>query len=172
MDSLPLTHSALIMYAVAVGSDYSTDRICRAGTAMAFSIAQSTLASQLVDAFNSATTNDTLTTALNNWRHTLRLVLRDNPGKVLPRRDSNLAFRIPETFPSPQILRTYIRPMVSAPGSIQSNKWLLMPPSLFRLTLFCHKEFNWSARVLIEKFRSFIWEGILLQTLYSVSLFL
>lgn len=65
---------------------------------------------------------------------------------------------------------TTLNPLTSNSDTVQKD-WLIKQPLLHSLAEFCSERFEWSdEQILKKKFKNGIWEGALLQMLFSVSI--
>lgn len=157
------------MFALLTGGDYATKGVPGCGASVAYGLAKCGFGDQLIHAVKNIDTDQNLEQFFIDWRASIRLELSTNSKGYLRRREPTLSSTISEEFPDLAVLRLYLDPLVSRQQDIHAN-WLLKVPSLPGLTRFCSQYLGWDNEdILKKKFKNLIWEGVLLQMIFSVS---
>jgi 5'-3' exonuclease len=170
-EAIALTQGSLVLFALLTGGDYG-DGIKGCGLTTALALVRCGFGDTLLSAFHRLDENG-FDEFLMQWRSAIRKELATNSSHYLTRSQPKLAGDILDTFPDRRILDLYINPITSwSPGynPPHLSQWQFEQPSIPELTKFCIQHFHWNTEeILRSKFKSYIWEGIFLQILYSVS---
>lgn len=169
LHDIGITQNGLLLFSLLSEGDYSLGvRGC--GPACAFALAQCEFGNELIHAIDTLSAEN-LTVFLDGWRDSLRRELTTNSQGRLRQRQPHIASQISDTFPDLKTLALYRHPLITTETTIDVNStWIGKEPSLRHLAEFGSLHFGWEGeRKLIEEFESRIWEGAVLQLIYSVS---
>lgn len=162
---------SLVLFALLTGGDYG-DGIKGCGPATALTLVRCGFGDQLLSAFCHLNGN-AFEQFLIQWRCAIRKELVTTSLHFLCRSQPKLAEGISDAFPDQRLLDLYVNPITSwSLGHSPPHlcQWEFKQPSIPEITRFCIQHFHWQTEQVIKaKFKSYIWEGIFLQILYSVS---
>ena len=167
--SVQLTRGGLILIGLLSGGDYHQTGLPRCGPVVAHGLAKCGFGDELLKATYSLS-HDKLPDFLTTWRKDLRAELRTNARGHLGSKKPSLAKALPDSFPELDILLSYTNPIISATDAGTQHthtppKWE-REPDLGKLARLCELHFEWGLKdVIIKRFRSIIWPGIVLCTL-------
>ena len=103
---------------------------------------------------------------LVRWRADLQHELRTNENKCLSRCHPSIARCVTDSFPAPNVLRSYSNPVTSSLPMNSNHIACNLDYSSIdvpRLAALCEIYFNWGeggTGVLAKKFRNLIWPGV------------
>lgn len=166
-----LTAGGLLLVALILGGDYS-DGIQGIGSSVACGLAKAGFGDRLLNAARSLSDGQ-FEHFRRAWLEDLKAELRTNSRGCLPSRKPSAIKLIPNSFPQSSILDLYVRPLTSfgpSQNPPDTSDWKSKgPPSISRITAFCRSHLGWNDDVeIIRTFQNNLWEGIFLQTLFSV----
>ncbi|KJA22199.1 hypothetical protein HYPSUDRAFT_139674 [Hypholoma sublateritium FD-334 SS-4] len=162
-----MSQAKWILFALLTGGDYDEGGVPGCGMETAYGLARCGFGNDLVHAIRTIQSQPVLQKFLSNWRESIK---RELSQGFLPHRQPAVANRISDQFPDLRVLQFYLNPLTSNPDTVQKD-WLIKQPLLHNLAEFCSERFEWSdEQILKKKFKNGIWEGALLQMLFSVSI--
>jgi Holliday junction resolvase YEN1 len=167
--SVQLTRGGLILIGLLSGGDYHQAGLPRCGPGIAHGLAKCGFGDELLGAAQSLSRNE-LSDFLTMWREDLRSELRTNAHGHLGSKKPSLAKAVPDSFPDIDVLLLYTNPIISATDAIVRRthtppRWE-HEPDLGKLAHICELRFEWGLKdVLIKRFRTIIWPGIILRAL-------
>ncbi|GAA5961009.1 hypothetical protein JCM21900_002272 [Sporobolomyces salmonicolor] len=172
LTSTGLGRAELILIALMSGGDYATEGMLGCGIVHSKGLAQAGYAKQLLDGIKELEGNpDAQKEFLAGWREEIADVLRMNRNKLFDKRAPALASKIlAETnFPNLDVVRSYVRPRVSRPGSSDPLTWerRIDVPAL--VTFISHL-FEWGHEELTAKFRNLVWIGLAMREMRRAAL--
>ncbi|KAF4621743.1 hypothetical protein D9613_012157 [Agrocybe pediades] len=105
------------------------------------------------------------------WRANLRIQLRTNSQGFLRGRRPLLTDKIPDNFPSREVIDLYINPVTSWSTTTLASipvhaLWRPRSPTIPAVALACMKNLGWDFGTLIKNFTK-LWPGMFLQMIYS-----
>ena len=167
----PLSRDGSVLFALLCGGDYD-DGIQGFGPTTASALARCGFGELLVAGFTTLHGVD-FDEYLTQWRYSIRLELFTNSRDEMTASRPRLAAAIDDSFPNKRALSLYVNPLTSwSPGQTPPNAvlWAPEPPQIADITHFCVRHFHWEdIDICKSKMKAFLWEGIFLRTLYSVS---
>jgi holliday junction resolvase YEN1 len=107
----------------------------------------------------------------HKWRQDIRLELQTDKHGFIGRRCADLATKVPEDFPNPDILLAYLEPLTSRTHSSIQNipNFIQHCPNIGAITNLCQQQFSWGdSKSIIIKLSKIVWPGIVFQMLYKV----
>ena len=167
--SIQLTRGGLILIGLLSGGDYHQAGLPRCGPGIAHGLAKCGFGDELLKAAHALSRNE-LPNFLITWREDLRSELRTNVHGHLGSKKPSLAKAVPDTFPDIDVLLSYTNPIISATdaGAQRTHtppKWE-REPDLGKLAHLCELHFEWGLKdIIIKRFRTTIWPGIVLRAL-------
>lgn len=165
---LEMSHARWILFALLTGGDYDEVGVPGCGVETAYGLARCGFGDDLVHAIRTIPSQPLLQEFLSRWRESIKQELSLNSRGFLPHRQPALASCISDQFPDLHVLQLYLNPLTSNPDTIQ-KEWLIKQPLLRNLAEICSERFEWSdEQILKKRFKNGIWEGVLLQMLFSV----
>ena len=166
---LSLTLGGLLLFALLSGGDY-TNGIFGCGRMVALRLARCGFGDQLLEAIKKDEDPAIFSPRL---RGLICAELRDNPQGKLGTHHPSLAAQFPDDFPDPKIVHLYnkLATSWSCGQTIPSqSNWKTHELSIAKITQFCSDNFKWKTEsVLKEKLHNYLWEGVFMQMLFSVS---
>jgi Holliday junction resolvase YEN1 len=107
---------------------------------------------------------------LNDWRNTLRNILRHDSDGSMGSIHMALSNNISDDFPDLHVLRMYARPIVTHFNSHWDTPgWQPQQASLEKLVAFCKRSFSWGNKTrVLSYFEKHIWPGIAIRYLANV----
>ncbi|KAL0580712.1 hypothetical protein V5O48_001270 [Marasmius crinis-equi] len=178
--SLPDIEPAdLIFIALCSGGDYDSTGLPSCGIKIALGLARAGFGKSLYKAATTmAKDSQQLQTFLTKWREALAHELATNSSGFLPTKKPSVASKIPHTFPTVDVLFSYVNPVTSETlgrldfyddlliGHGRADGWLKKDPSLPRLAEKCEFYFEWGfMESIIKRFRTVIFHGVVLRIL-------
>jgi Holliday junction resolvase YEN1 len=158
-----LSQGSLILFALLTGGDYG-DGVKGCGPTTALALIHGGYGDRLLSAFHRLD-GDVFKQFLIEWRSAVQRELATNSHHFLSRSQPKLAEGISDIFLANPI--TSWSPGYNLPTSLIQKQF--KHPLLSEITQFCIQHFHWQRDEVIKgKFKSYIWEGIFLQLLYSV----
>lgn len=169
LDGVPLTRGTVVLFALLCGGDYD-DGVSGCGAPTAKGLARCGFGEQLVDAYHNLHGSD-YEEFLNQWRAEIRQELSTNTRGFLPSSRPRLAAAVTNRFPNRRVVGLYLDPITSSsPGHESDQPWGYSLPLIDRLTEFCMRHFNWNHTEVQKQFSVWLWKGVFLQIIYSVSI--
>ncbi|GJN87952.1 hypothetical protein Rhopal_000907-T1 [Rhodotorula paludigena] len=179
-----LDTDGLILIALLSGADYDVKGAERFGTTISAALARAGYGRRLLDGFRAlrsssaasafpATTQGALTRFFAEWRASVAEELRENPNKILSKRQPSLADKL-ETrtdFPLVKVVDYYLNPVVSDPSSASyaAPTWS-DPVDLTGLVKFATRMFEWGHVEMQSKLRNKVWAGLVARELRRAAL--
>jgi holliday junction resolvase YEN1 len=164
---LGLTRGGLILVGLLSGGDYHSG-LDRCGIKTAVALAQCGFGDSLYQAALNLEGKQ-LADFLDNWRHEVKHELKTNSRNIIGKKFVALANSLPSSFPSIEVLNSYVNPVTSAslgrpfnPGDIRWDK----EPDISKIAQTCEQYFEWGYReAIVKRFRTVIWPGAVLRIL-------
>jgi hypothetical protein len=167
--SVQLTRGGLILIGLLSGGDYHQAGLQRCGPGIAHGLAKCGFGDELLKAVHSLSC-DELPNFLTTWREDLCVELRTNARGYLGSKRPSLAKAVPDSFPDIDVLLSYTNPIISATDASARRthtppRWE-REPDLGKLAHICELHFEWGLKdIIIKRFRTIIWPGIVLRAL-------
>lgn len=169
---LPLSCSSFILITLLCGGDYDKKGLKGCGSSTVFALAQCGFGDQLLDSFLFLCCLAFMK-FLIEWCHSIWVELWTNSFSFLTMAMPNLTNNISETFPSYWFIDLYVNPFTSwSPSSNLpgTSLWQFGQPNIAAIAYFVMQHFQWrQPEVIKAKFAAYLWEGVGLQMIYSVS---
>ena len=167
--SVQLTRGGLILIGLLSGGDYHQAGLSRCGPGIAHGLAKCGFGDELLKATQTLS-HDELPGFLTTWRENLRGELRTNRRGQLGSKKPSLANAVSNSFPDIDVLLSYTNPIISATdaGTRRTHtppQWE-RKPDLGKLAHLCELHFEWGLKdIVIKRFRTIVWPGIVLHSL-------
>ena len=167
--SVQLSQGGLILIGLLSGGDYHQAGLLRCGPGIAHGLAKCGFGDDLLKATQNLSC-DELPNFLTMWRSNLHDKLRINVRGHLGSKRPALAKAMADSFPNIEVLLSYTNPIISATdaGTCRTHtqpRWE-REPDLGKLVHLCELHFKWGLKdVIIKRFCSIVWPGIVLRAL-------
>lgn len=145
---------------------YSQKGLHGCGPDMALQLVSEPFADELCNAARTLSRSG-LTTYLISWRQSLRDFIRSNPHGTLNHQHRKIADSIPTSFPDPDVIYLYLKPLVSLATEVDLTCRL---PDVASITRECELHFSWAtSRCILSHFESGILPMILMRVLTDIA---
>ncbi|GAA5865309.1 hypothetical protein JCM1840_001521 [Sporobolomyces johnsonii] len=170
--STGLGRAELILIALMSGGDYATEGMLGCGIVHSKGLAQAGYAKRLLDGIKEHEGDpDAQKEFLAGWREEIADVLHTNRDKLFDKRAPALASKVLDKpdFPNLDVVRSYVHPRVSKPGSTDPPTWERRV-DVPGLVTFTSDLFEWGHEELIAKFRNLVWIGLSMREMRRAAL--
>lgn len=145
--NVKLSRAGMVLFAMLSGGDYLPSGVTKCGPGLAGEIAKAGFGEDLFDIIYS--NEDEVEAKLAEWRERLQYELDENESGYF--QSKHKAVRIPDTFPDPQILSFYAKPIVSNELEIEQLRQRLVGAwdheiNALELRNFVANYFDWKYR--------------------------
>ncbi|KAF3404994.1 Flap endonuclease [Talaromyces pinophilus] len=145
--NVKLSRAGMVLFAMLSGGDYLPSGVTKCGPGLAGEIAKAGFGEDLFDIIYS--NEDEVEAKLVEWRERLQYELDENESGYF--QSKHKAVRIPDTFPDPQILSFYAKPIVSNEREIEQLRQRLVGAwdheiNALELRNFVANYFDWKYR--------------------------
>jgi holliday junction resolvase YEN1 len=146
-ENIKLSRAGMILFAMLSGGDYLPSGVTKCGPGLAGEIAMAGFGEHLFEIINGK--EDEINIKLAEWRERLQYELDMNESGYF--QSKHKAVRIPDTFPDPQILSFYAKPVVSSTIEIENLRLRLVEAwdheiNALELRNFVADFFDWKYR--------------------------
>ncbi|KAJ7272665.1 PIN domain-like protein, partial [Mycena haematopus] len=162
-----LTSGGVLLLAILGGGDYDTVGLAGCGVTTAYALARCGLGDSLLEAAQTLVGNN-LEYFLVGWRAQLRAELATNSRGHLKSKQATLSNKVPDTFPSLQVLNLYVHPVMSWSESFfppDFDSWIVKLPALPALALYCNRKFGWTPLDMVGRLKKFVFPGMCVRRL-------
>ncbi|KAH9840013.1 PIN domain-like protein [Rhodofomes roseus] len=164
-NAVSLSRPGMILFALLSGGDYDEGGLPGFGPRVALGLARYQFGETLCQAVRMHWHGD-LSQVLSDWRNNMRQTLCSDPQNLLGRRYHRLSTQIPDTFPNPDIIDSYIHPVTSPYEDFEVPP--LQPPNIARLGALCERYFSWgTVPGIIERFGNCVLPGVVVRVLIN-----
>ncbi|KAF4621808.1 hypothetical protein D9613_012186 [Agrocybe pediades] len=162
--------SILLLALLCGGTTTEVYRVDQFGRQTTLALARCGFGESLFEAFTRLGVED-FRNFVTVWRADLRIQLRTNSQGFLRGRRPLLADKIPDNFPSREVIDLYINPVTSWSTATLASipvraLWRPRSPTIPAVALACMKNLGWDFGTLIKNFTK-LWPGMFLQMIYS-----
>ena len=156
-----LNQAGLFTYSILAGSDYDERGLLGSGSVTSYGIAASGICDELFHSPDDVA----------GWKGSVRIELRRLQWRAsISTREHNVLSRMPEFFPSQEVVDLYWRPTTSYSTGSPRHRITFDEPYIRELAEFCRDELHMKPSDIPWYFERHLWEGVVLALIRSVSI--